>query len=145
MKYRPLIIVICICFVGMLSSAVFYLIGQNRADMVYTADLDVDGLQRLLAREDTFVVYFYGRSCEDCAASEPFLLEAVQQMRAEGLWPSGLRIYKCERDANATVRSLYGIERTPTLLFFLTGEENARQEGSLANLAEYSTFFSQLI
>ena len=141
MKFRLLIIVICICLVGMLCSATFYLFGQHRADTVYTTDLDVDGLQRLLAREETFWIYFYGRSCEDCAASEPYLLEAVQQMRSNGLWPAGLRIYKCERDANATVRGLYGIDRTPTLLFFLKGEESARQEGSLANSADYVAFF----
>jgi thiol-disulfide isomerase/thioredoxin len=125
-------------------SAVVYWRGQNRASSVFAAELDIAALQRLTRRGETFLVYFYGRSCEDCAASEPHLLAALGQLRAAGSWPPGLPVYKCEREANATVRGLYGVEHTPTLLYFSAGAESARLEGPRYDSSEYIVFFNNL-
>ena len=144
MKPRPVIIVIFVCLIGMATSAALYMWGQGHAAKTFAAELDIGALQRLVERQDTFLVYFYGRSCEDCAASEPYLLAAIGQLQAAGRWPPGLAIYKCERDANATVRSLYGVERTPTLLYYNTGDPSTRLEGPLMSVDEYSAFFSGL-
>jgi thiol-disulfide isomerase/thioredoxin len=125
-------------------SAAVYLLGQKEAAAIFADELSVNSLNRLVGRKQTFVIYFYGRSCQDCAASEPYLLEAIKQLREGGNWSPGLPIYKCERDANATVRSLYGVEYTPTLMYFCAGEESARLEGPLLSAADYSAFFSGL-
>ena len=144
MLKRPLVLVLVICLLGMAVSAVVYWRGQDRAAALLTAGLDVGALQRLAERGETFVVYFYGRSCEDCAASEPHLLAALRQLREEGRWPPGLPVYKCEREANATVRGLYGVEHTPTLIYFCAGAESARLEGPRDDAAAYRAFFSGL-
>lgn len=137
MKLRPAIIVIIICALGIAVSATTYLLGQNRADEVFSGELDVAALQRKVESGESFLVYFYGRSCEDCAASEPYLLEAlvaVPQVTA----------YKCEREANATVRSLYGIEGTPTLIYFHQRQERGRLEGPLLSVKEYSDWLGEI-
>ena len=144
MKKRPVLFVLIICLLGMAVSVFVYGQGQKAASAIFADELSVNALNRLTERKETFLVYFYGRSCEDCAASEPYLLEAVGQLRDSGRWPLGLPFYKCEREANATVRSLYGVEHTPTLLYFRAGSESARLEGPLSGAAEYSAFFSGL-
>jgi thiol-disulfide isomerase/thioredoxin len=143
-KVRPVIVVLMICLLGMAVSAAIYLQGQKEISALFADELSVNSLNRLVEREETFLVYFYGRSCQDCVASEPYMLEAIWQLREDGRWPRGLPIYKCERETNATVRGLYGVEHTPTLLYFRAGEENARQEGPLPGVAEYDAFFSGL-
>jgi len=139
-KIRPLLIVVIICLLGMAVSTAVYLRGQNRASSLFAAELDVTALQRLTERKQTFLVYFYGRACEDCAACEPFLLQSLES----GAWPEDIPVYKCEREANATVRSLYGVEQTPTLIFFKAGQEYARLEGPQPGVEEYLLFFGRL-
>jgi thiol-disulfide isomerase/thioredoxin len=143
-KKRPLAIVLIICLLGMATSAAIYVQKQKESTAVFADELSINTLTRLIEREETFLVYFYGRSCEDCAISEPYLLEAIGQLRESGYWPPGLLIYRCEREANATVRNLYEVEHTPTLLYFYVGKEKARLEGPLLGLAEYSAFVSGL-
>lgn len=142
MKIRPAIIVIIICVLGIAVSATTYLLGQNRADGVFTAELDVNALQRKVESGEAMLVYFYGRSCEDCAASEPYLVEALTQARDSYL--RGIPVYRCEREANATVRSLYGVEGTPTLIVFEQGQEFTRLEGPLFSAEEYDQFLRGL-
>jgi len=143
-KIRPLLIVLIICLLGITISTLVYAKQQKNAAAIFADELSVNALNRLTERGETFLVYFYGRSCEDCVASEPYLREAVRQLHEADLWPQDLPIYKCEREANATVRSLYGVEHTPTVLYFSTGAESARLEGPYYDVAAYSTFFAGL-
>ena len=144
MKNRVFVIVLSICLLGMAISTFVYLQEQKNAAAVFAAELNVNSLNRLSERGETFLVYFYGRACEDCAASEPYLLEAIRQLKDSGGWPLGLPIYRCEREANATVRSLYNVEQTPTLMYFRAGVASVRLEGPLPGVAEYSVFFTDL-
>ena len=125
-------------------SALVYIQGQKAATALFADELNINSLNRLISRGETFIVYFYGRSCEDCAASEPILIKAITQLQENDHWPASLLIYKCEREANSTVRSLYGVEHTPTLIYFFSGEESVRLEGPLPGVAEYCDFFSDL-
>jgi len=143
-RKQSVLIVLIICLLGMAVSAFVYIQEQKTANALFAGEISVNTLQRLVAQNESFIVYFYGRSCEDCAISEPILIEAVRLTRDSANWPPGLPIYRCERDANATVRGLYGVEQTPTLIYFSLGKEQARQEGPLPGIDEYGAFFSRL-
>ena len=121
MKFRPAFFVIIICLLGIVASSVFYLTSQRRAGQAFTAEIDAAGLQRLIERQESFLVYFYGRSCDVCVKTEPYFVQALQQAKDDGLWRRDILVYKCERDANATVRSLYGVEHTPMYSYFFQG------------------------
>ena len=142
MKVRPLLAVIILCLLGMAVSAAFYAVGQKRAATVFAAELDINSLQRLVQRQQTFLVYFYGRSCEDCAVTEPYFVQALTKAQEEGWWD--IAVYKCEREANATVRSLYGVESTPTYIYFWHGEIYAVSDAIYPNMEEYYNFLAGL-
>lgn len=145
MRFRPVIIVIILCVLGIAATSIIYGLGRQHVQGVFAGELSVDSLTRLIDSKKTCVVYFYSRSCEDCAVSEPYLVEALTEAQAEGWWPAEVPVYKCEREANATVRSLYGIEQTPALVLFKGGQEGSRQEGPLPDTESYTSALANLV
>ncbi|MFC4559168.1 thioredoxin family protein [Virgibacillus kekensis] len=91
-------------------------------DPLYGNQLTPDELEKKLENEEDMVVYFYSPTCPHCQQTTPYLVPLAEEM--------GVDLKKLNLLEFESAWMEYGIEGTPTVVYFEDGKEVDRVNGS---------------
>jgi thioredoxin 1 len=82
-----------------------------------------DFTERVIEGDGPIVVEFMSPTCSHCAAIAPVLQQVADQVRGRE------KIFSVDIDAEPNLAANFGIEGTPTILLFQSGQEIGRVVG----------------
>ncbi|EGW36215.1 thioredoxin family protein [Desulfosporosinus sp. OT] len=125
-----------IFIVGICLSIGIYLWQSRTFKTAQIPDVPPNQLQQMIANGESFYVYFYSPTCEECIKSEPKLIQAVKELTIKN-------IVKVDVQKFEYLRKDLQIQGTPTL--YVYGNHNIIKgiTGGLKTVEEYKDFFRE--
>lgn len=91
----------------------------------------------VLLCNNIIVADFYSDSCVPCKRLSPILAELEEE------YPDNVKFVKINVNFDVELAEKYGVQSSPTLIFFKNGEEKTRRTG-LVNKSEISGIINEL-
>ena len=91
----------------------------------------------VLSEEKLVIADFYSDSCVPCKRLSPVLAELEEE------YPDNVKFVKINVNFDVELAEKYGVQSSPTLIFFKNGEEQTRRTG-LIKKSEISGIINEL-
>lgn len=118
---------------GICMSLGIYFMQMRTAQEMKIPELTQEELLEKIQSGVAFYVYFYSPTCTDCIASEPFLAEAVKNLK--------INMVKLDLAKNDYARTTFDLPGTPTILYYQNGELVTGISGAMETVGAYEEFF----
>lgn len=115
------IIVFCISTIIILLIVYYSLSHLLNSEAALYKDISSTEVEKMIQENDTFIAYFYQKSCPSCKQIKPILNEYIKQ--------SGKDIFAVDINSDDNKNLLiqyFGIQGTPTVILYESGNEKFR-------------------
>ena len=127
-------IFLSIFIVGICLSIGIYSWQSKIFNTVQVPEISQNQLQQKIEDGESFFVYFYSPTCEECLKSEPKMLQAVKELRIDNLVKVDLQKFE-------SLREDLQVQGTPSIFVYKNHKMIKGITGGFKTVKEYKDFF----